>query len=210
MVGTRCDGLTPRDDGLPVLEFESRRAWEAWLSESHAASPGVWLKIAKKGAATPTVTYEDALLGAIAHGWIDGQKGALDEAFWLQRFTPRKAGSQWSKQNCDRALALIEKGEMHPAGQREVEAARADGRWDRAYEGQATATVPDDLRAALAAEPAAEAFFERLDRLNRYAVLYRIQSLKTPEARARRIAKYVAMLAAGETIYPSRESRQRS
>jgi uncharacterized protein YdeI (YjbR/CyaY-like superfamily) len=158
----------------------------------------------------PTLTYEDALVGAIAHGWIDGQKGALDEAYWLQRFTPRKAGSRWSRQNCDRALALIENGEMRPAGQREVEAARADGRWDRAYEGQRTAAVPDDLAAALATSPEAEAFFAGLDRLNRYAVLYRIQSLKTPEARARRIERYVTMLAAHETIHPASGRRPRT
>jgi uncharacterized protein YdeI (YjbR/CyaY-like superfamily) len=196
--------VSPTNDGLPILTFPSRAAWEAWLFDNHAASRGTWLKFAKRGAPTATVTYEEALLGAIAHGWIDGQKGALDEAYWLQRFTPRKAASRWSKQNCDRALALIESGEMRPAGLREVEAARADGRWDRAYDGQRTAAVPDDLGAALAANPAAAAFFATLDRVNRYAVLYRIQTLKTPEARARRIAKYVAMLAAGETIHPRR------
>ena len=195
-------GMSPGADGLSVLAFASRSAWEQWLQDQHAASPGVWLKLAKKGADVQTLSYEEALLGALAHGWIDGQKGALDEMYWAQRFTPRKPGSRWSKQNCDRALALIASEGMAPAGLRQVEAARADGRWDRAYDGQRTATVPDDLRAALAAEPAAEAFFATLNSVNRYAVLYRINTVPTPAARERRIQKYVAMLAAGQKIYP--------
>jgi uncharacterized protein YdeI (YjbR/CyaY-like superfamily) len=199
--------VKPDTDGLPILALSSRPAWEAWLSEQHATAAGAWLKLAKKGAPTPTLRYKEALLGAIAHGWIDGQKGGLDDAYWLQRFTPRKPGSRWSKQNCDRALALIERGEMRPAGQREVNAARADGRWDRAYHGQRTMGVPDDLRAALAANPRAEAFFSTLDSVNRYAVLYRIQDLKTPEARARRIERNVGMLVAGETLHPSSKRR---
>jgi uncharacterized protein YdeI (YjbR/CyaY-like superfamily) len=205
----RVDSIRAGDDGLPTLTFPTRAAWEAWLAEHGRSSAGLWLKLGKRDAETPTLTHEDALLGAIAHGWIDGQKGALDDGHWLQRFTPRKPGSRWSKRNCDRALALIDAGEMQPAGLREVHAARADGRWAGAYEGQRTATVPDDLRAALAASPRAEAAFASLDRQNRYAVLYRIQSLKTPAARARRIAKYVAMLTAGETLHPRSGSRRR-
>jgi uncharacterized protein YdeI (YjbR/CyaY-like superfamily) len=187
---------------LAVLTFASAVAWQTWLEGAHASSGGVWLRLARKGAADRTVTYPEALEVAICFGWIDGQKRALDDEHWLQRFTPRKPGSRWSKINTEKAEALIAAGRMHPAGLREVEAARADGRWDQAYAGQRTAAVPDDLRAALQAEPAAAAFFETISSVNRYAILYRIGTVKRPETRARKIAQYVQMLAEHRTLHP--------
>ena len=187
---------------LPVLSFPSREAWEAWLDEQHASSTGLWLKIAKKGSEIDTVSYQEALEVALCYGWIDGQKGQFDESYWLQRFTPRKPRSKWSKVNRDKATELIETGKMKPAGLREVEGARADGRWDAAYDGQGSAAVPDDLRQALDGNEKARAFFETLDRTNRYAILYRIQDARKPETRARRIEQYVAMLSEQKKIYP--------
>jgi uncharacterized protein YdeI (YjbR/CyaY-like superfamily) len=186
---------------LPVLAFASAADWQEWLAEHGGTSAGVWLKTAKRGAAEPTVSYPDALEVALCFGWIDGQKGPLDDQYWLQRFTPRKPGSRWSKINTQKAEALIEAGRMQVAGLREVELARSDGRWDRAYQNQGSATVPDDLRAALDASPEASEFFETISRINRYAILYRIQSVKRPETRARKIAQYVQMLAEHKTIH---------
>jgi uncharacterized protein YdeI (YjbR/CyaY-like superfamily) len=192
------------DSDLPVVGFADPGAWESWLAEQHALSPGVWLKIAKKGSGAPGVSYPEALEVALCYGWIDGQKGTLDEEYWLQRFTPRRPGGRWSKINTDKAAGLIEAGRMQPAGMREVELAREDGRWDAAYAGQRTAGVPEDLERALAGSDAAREFFATLSGVNRYAILHRIGDAKRPETRARRIAKYVAMLAAHETIYPQR------
>jgi uncharacterized protein YdeI (YjbR/CyaY-like superfamily) len=191
----------PQGD-LPVLGFDGPGAWESWLAQQHATSPGVWLKIAKKGSGSTGVSYPEALEVALCYGWIDGQKGALDDEYWLQRFTPRKPGSRWSKINTGKAAELIEAGRMQPAGMREVELARQDGRWDAAYAGQRSMTVPEDLERELAGNEAARAFFATLSSVNRYAILYRIADAKRPETRARRIAKYVAMLAAHETIHP--------
>jgi uncharacterized protein YdeI (YjbR/CyaY-like superfamily) len=188
-------------DDLPVLELADRDAWAAWLAAEHDSAPGVWLKIAKAGGGAETVSYPEALDVALCHGWIDGQKRPLDERFWLQRFTPRKARSRWSKRNRARAEQLIASGEMAPAGLREVERARADGRWEAAYDSHATATVPPDLQAALDEHPAASEFFAGLDSANRYAILYRIQEARRPETRARRIATFVAMLAEGRRIH---------
>jgi uncharacterized protein YdeI (YjbR/CyaY-like superfamily) len=192
----------PATDDLPVLPFASAGDFEAWLADNHASSGGLWLKIAKKGRGIDTVTHPEALEIAICHGWIDGQRRALDDDWFLQRFTPRKARSRWSRINRDKAVALIEEGRMKPAGRREVERAQADGRWDAAYEGQRNATIPDDLQAAFDAEPKAREFFETLDSQNRYAVLYRVGDAKRPETRARRIEKFVAMLARGEKLHP--------
>jgi uncharacterized protein YdeI (YjbR/CyaY-like superfamily) len=189
---------------LPVLGFADAGAWESWLAQQHASSPGVWLKIAKKGSGATGVSYPEALEAALCYGWIDGQKGALDDEYWLQRFTPRKPGSRWSKINTEKAAELIAAGRMRPAGMREVELAREDGRWDAAYAGQRSMAVPEDLERELAGNEAARAFFATLSSVNRYAILYRIADAKRPETRARRIAKYVAMLAAHETIYPER------
>jgi uncharacterized protein YdeI (YjbR/CyaY-like superfamily) len=189
-------------DGLPVIAFASREAWADWLAEHHAGSAGLWLKIARKASGIATVTYAQAVEAALCFGWIDGQKGALDERHWLQRFTPRRTRSRWSAINRETALALIERGEMRPAGLAEVERAQADGRWEAAYAGQATAAVPNDLREALAANDAARAAFATLDATNRYAILYRVQDARRPETRARRIATFVAMLAEGRTLHP--------
>jgi uncharacterized protein YdeI (YjbR/CyaY-like superfamily) len=186
---------------LPVLAFGSAADWREWLAGNGATAAGVWLKTAKKGAPEPTISYAEALEEALCFGWIDGQKGPLDGHYWLQRFTPRKPGSKWSKINTDKAATLIEAGRMQPAGLHEVERARADGRWDRAYASQATSTVPDDLRQALAANPAAAEFFETISRVNRYAILYRIQSVKRAETRVRKIEQYVQMLAEHKTIH---------
>jgi uncharacterized protein YdeI (YjbR/CyaY-like superfamily) len=184
------------------LSFESAPAWENWLAENHEACEGVWLRIAKKDAGVRTVSYAEAIEAALCFGWIDGQKAPLDATHWLQRFTPRRARSKWSRINRDKAEALMAGGRMRAAGLREVERARADGRWDSAYEGQRTITVPPDLTAALADNAEALAFFETLNSANRYAVLYRIGAAKRPQTRAQRIAKFVAMLAAHETVHP--------
>ncbi len=188
--------------GLPIVSFPSREAWAAWLEERHAVSGGVWLAIPKKGGGEAGVSYPEALEVALCYGWIDGQKGKLDDRFWLQRFTPRRPRSVWSRVNRDKALALIEQGEMKPAGLREVEQARADGRWEAAYEPQSSASVPDDLREALAANQAAADFFATLDSTNRYAILHRIHAAKKPETRTRRIETFVAMLVDGKKLYP--------
>lgn len=189
-------------DELPVLAFASAEDWRAWLDEHHDTSPGLWLRIARKGTGVSSVTYSEALDVALCYGWIDGQKKKYDDTTWVQRFTPRGPRSRWSRINRDRAQALIDAGRMCPAGQREVDRARADGRWESAYAGQRTATVPDDLAAALADNPAAAEFFATLDSANRYSVLYRVQDAKRPETRARRIATFVAMLARGEKLHP--------
>jgi uncharacterized protein YdeI (YjbR/CyaY-like superfamily) len=189
-------------DELPILTFSSAAAWEEWLAGRHDTAAGVWLKIAKRGAAEATVSYQEALEAAICFGWIDGQKGRLDDEFWKQRFTPRRPSSRWSKINTDKAVALIECGRMRAAGLREVDQAKADGRWDSAYAGGATMEIPDDLREALSADAVAAEFFETISSVNRYAILYRIGSVKRPETRARKITQYVAMLADHKTIHP--------
>jgi uncharacterized protein YdeI (YjbR/CyaY-like superfamily) len=189
-------------DPLPVMSFESTDAWDAWLAAHHADSPGLWLKIAKKGAAGRTISYSEALDVALCHGWIDGQKGRYDDDYWLQRFTPRKPSSKWSKINTERVAALTASGRMRPAGLREVERAQADGRWEQAYESQSRVTVPEDLARALAANERAREFFATLDSANRYAILYRIGAAKKPETRAKRIDTYVAMLSEHKKIHP--------
>jgi uncharacterized protein YdeI (YjbR/CyaY-like superfamily) len=189
-------------DGLPIAGFADAHAWETWLADQHADSAGVWLKIAKKGSGADTVSYAEALEVAICYGWIDGQKGRLDDDHWLQRFTPRKPGSKWSRINTDKATELIRSGRMRPAGQRQVDLAQADGRWEAAYEGQRAISVPEDLQRELEANAAAGEFFATLSGVNRYAILYRIGNVKRPETRARKIAQYVAMLAEHKTIHP--------
>jgi uncharacterized protein YdeI (YjbR/CyaY-like superfamily) len=184
-----------------ALRFRSARSFETWLRKNHASSEGVWLEIAKAGSAQATVSYAEAVEIALCYGWIDGQTKALDTTHWLQRFTPRRARSLWSKVNRGKAEALVASGRMQPAGQAEIDRAKADGRWDVAYDGARTSAVPADLQAALAAQPVAAAFFSTLDAANRYAVLWRVQTAKGPETRARRIETLVAMLARGETIH---------
>ncbi|EED65634.1 YdeI/OmpD-associated family protein [Comamonas testosteroni] len=184
----------------PTL-FKSAKAFEVWLKKNHAASGGLWLRIAKRGANEPSVTYPEAVEVALCWGWIDGQKKSLDDQHYLQRFTPRRARSVWSKINVEKVQALIEAGRMQPAGQAQIDAAKADGRWERAYDGARTSTVPEDLQAALEAEPAAKALFATINASNRYAILWRIQTAAKAETRARRIEQLVAMLARGETIH---------
>ncbi len=193
--------MTTKQD-LPIIPFASRNAWEAWLEKHHATSDGLWLKIAKKGSGIETVSYAEALEAALCYGWIDGQKASFDDHYWLQRFTPRRARSKWSKVNREKVTKLIESGRMKPAGLREVERAKADGRWEAAYDAQSTATVPEDLQRALEGNEKAREFFAALNKTNRYAILYRIQDAKKPETRARRIAQFVAMLNRHEKLYP--------
>ena len=182
--------------------FQSQAAWEAWLAENHAASDGVWIKIAKKASGIPSVTHAEALEGALCYGWIDGQRNRFDERWFLQRFTPRRARSNWSRINRAKVEQLIREGRMRPAGLREVERARADGRWDAAYDAPSTAAVPDDLQRALDANPAAAGFFATLSRRNRVAILYQVQDARKPETRVRRIERFVAMLDEGRKPYP--------
>lgn len=185
---------------LPILEFEDADAWAVWLESNHEASTGVWVKVAKKGAPRRTVSYAAALDVALAYGWIDGQKGRYDDAFWLQRFTRRGSKSKWSQVNRDKAEALIAAGRMTSAGLAEVERAKADGRWDAAYPAQSKATIPNDFQLALDANPSAKAFFETLTGATRYAFLYRLHNVKGPDARAKRIAGYIERLKAGRTL----------
>ncbi len=188
-------------DGLPILAFPDPAAWEAWVANQPDDAPGLWLKIAKKDSGIPTVTYAEALDVALCHGWIDGQKGRFDDQYFVQRFTPRRPRSRWSKINVDKVAQLIAAGRMRPRGQKQVDAAQADGRWQAAYASSSTITVPEDLEQALLANPQAQAFFATLDRTNRFAILYRVQDAKRPETRARRIETFVAMLARGEKVH---------
>ncbi len=188
-------------DELPVLLFASPAELEAWLERQHTESDGLWLKIAKKGSGEASVTYAEALELALCFGWIDSQKRGFDESFFLQRFTPRRPRGRWSKINREKAETLLSAGAVRPAGMAEIEAAKADGRWENAYAGQRTAEVPDDLRRALEANPAAREFFAGLDSSNRYAVIYRLNDAKKPETRERRLGKFVAMLERGEKIH---------
>jgi uncharacterized protein YdeI (YjbR/CyaY-like superfamily) len=194
--------MQPGEDGLPVLPFASPAEFAGWLSEHHDSAAGLWIKFAKKASGVDTVVYAEALELALCHGWIDGQVAKVDESFYAQRFTPRRARSKWSKINRDNVERLIAEGRMQPAGLAEIERAKADGRWDAAYDAPSAATVPDDLQRALDAEPGAAAFFATLNSRNRFAILYRIQDAKRPETRARRIETLVAMLAEGKKLYP--------
>jgi uncharacterized protein YdeI (YjbR/CyaY-like superfamily) len=184
----------------PTL-FKNAKAFEAWLKKHHATSDGLWLQIAKKGADEPSVTYPEAVEIALCWGWIDGQKKGLDDQHFLQRFTPRRARSIWSKINVDKVAALIEAGRMQPSGHAQIESAKADGRWAQAYDGAKTSAMPEDLLAALDASPEAKAFFATVNASNRYAVLWRVQTAVKPETRAKRIAQLVDMLARGEVIH---------
>lgn len=184
-----------------VLALVLPRAWESWLTKHHATSSGVWLRIVKKNSNMKGPSYEAALDAALCFGWIDGQKDSFDGDYWLQRFTPRKPRSKWSRINVEKAVRLTKEGRMKSAGLTQIKMAKADGRWDAAYEPQSAGSVPDDLRRALDKNRKARAFFEALDGRNRYAILYRIQDAKKPETRARRIETYVAMLSEGRKIH---------
>ena len=191
--------------GLPILLFASAAELEAWLEENHGSPDGIWLKIAKKGSGVESVNYAEALDLALCFGWIDSQKRGFDEKHFLQRFTPRRPRGRWSRINRGKAEELIAAGRMRPSGLAEVEAARADGRWEAAYEGQRTAVVPQDLRRELDSNRAAREFFETLDSANRYAIVYRLNDAKKPETRVRRLRKFVGMLERGEKIHPGRD-----
>jgi uncharacterized protein YdeI (YjbR/CyaY-like superfamily) len=190
------------DDGLPHLTFASAAEWEAWLEANHDSSEGAWLKIAKKGSGVASVTNAEALDIGLCFGWINGRREALNDDYYLQRYTRRRPGGKWSRINVEKVAELTAAGRMRPAGFAEVERAKADGRWDAAYESPRRMGVPDDLEREFAARPAAREFFESLDSRNRYAILYRLADAKRPETRARRLAKFVAMLETGERIYP--------
>lgn len=186
------------------LLLPDAEAWRAWLEEHHTSSDGVWLVLHKSGGRATELTYDAALDEALCFGWIDGQVRRRDDHGYLQRWTPRRPRSQWSSRNVERVARLEREGRMRPAGLAVVAAAKADGRWDRAYGAHTAAEVPEDLAAALAAEPAAQAMFDVLTSTNRFAILYRLQSVKRPETRARNITKFVAMLARHETPYPQK------
>ena len=189
-------------DNLPVVSFEAQQDLEAWLNEHHADMQGMWLKLAKKGTGITSVSYAEAVESALCYGWIDGQSASFDAQYWLQKFTPRRPKSIWSKVNRDKATALLAEGRMQPAGIRQMELAKADGRWDAAYDGQSTMTVPDDLQSELDKNQQAQDFFNTLDSRNRYAILFRIQTAKKPETRSARIQKFIEMLSKNEKIYP--------
>ncbi len=187
---------------LPVELFQDRKAWAAWLDKNHATASGLWLRIAKKGAEYKSVSYDQALQVALCYGWIDGQKKTYDESSWLQKFTPRGPKSIWSKINREKAESLIARGEMKPAGLRAVENAKQDGRWAAAYESQNRATVPADFQAELDRNAKAKEFFATLNSVNRYAILFRIQTAKKPETRAKRIRQFIEMLEKHEKLHP--------
>jgi len=189
-------------DNLPIMAFETQQDWEAWLEEHHTNTKGIWLKLAKKDTGIASVSYAEALEGALCYGWIDGQKASFDDKYWLQKFTPRTARSIWSKVNCEKATALIAEGKMQPAGLQQVELAKSDGRWERAYESQSKITIPPDLQSELDKNQEAKDFFSTLDSANRYAFLFRIQTAKKPETRSARIQKFIEMLSQHQKLHP--------
>jgi uncharacterized protein YdeI (YjbR/CyaY-like superfamily) len=186
---------------LPVLRFASRAAWQKWLAANHERSPGVWIELAKKGSGLPSITFPEALEVALCYGWIDSQSLSVDEKRYRQRFTPRRARSKWSKINCAAVERLHAEGLLAPAGLREMEAAKRDGRWEAAYASPKAIVVPPDLEARLAESPRARRAFEALDGRNRYAILYRLHDAKRADTRRRRLEQFVAMLEAGRTIH---------
>lgn len=188
-------------DGRPILAFASPEAWEDWLEREHATSDGVWVKFAKKGSGVASVLYAEAVDIGLCYGWIDSQALSLDERFYLQKFTPRRARSNWSRVNRDKVALLTKEGRMKPAGLAQVELAKQDGRWEAAYASPANAEVPKDLQKALDAHPKAAEFFATLSKSNRLAILYQLQDAKKPETRTRRLDKFVAMLERGEKLY---------
>jgi uncharacterized protein YdeI (YjbR/CyaY-like superfamily) len=189
-------------NGLSIMSFETQQDWERWLTEHHTDTVGIWLKVAKKETGIPSVNYSEALDSALCYGWIDGQKASFDDQYWLQKFTPRRQKSIWSKVNCDKATALIAEGRMQPAGMRQVELAKADGRWESAYESQSKINVPADFQSELDKNQKAKDFFSTLNSINRYAILFRIHSAKRPATRSTRINKFIEMLSNNQKIYP--------
>lgn len=202
-------GVEPRTTNkvmkeIPTLLFEKPKDWAAWLEESHAASSGIWLRLAKKNSGIESVTYAEALDVALCYGWIDGQKKSYDEATFLQKFTPRGKKSIWSKINREKVEALIKSKRMKAAGLKAVESAKQDGRWEAAYDSQSKATVPEDFQAALDQNEKAKTFFATLKSVNRYAILFRIQTAKKAETRVKRIQQFIEMLEKHETIHPQK------
>jgi uncharacterized protein YdeI (YjbR/CyaY-like superfamily) len=186
---------------LPTLPFESEKKFADWLAKQHNKSGGVWVKISKKRTGIPSVTYHEALDVALCYGWIDGQKKGFDDKYWLQKFTPRGSKSIWSKINTEKAEKLTAKGEMKPAGLKAIELAKQDGRWAAAYESQSVIAIPEDFQSALEENKKAKAFFATLNSANRYSFLFRIQTAKKAETRARRISQFVEMLERGEKFH---------
>lgn len=186
---------------IPIRAFKDAAAWEAWLSRNQTALNGIWMRIAKKASGKKSITYPEALEVALCYGWIDGLKRPESDTHWLQRFTPRRTRSLWSKINREKALALIESGRMKPAGLEEIARAKRNGCWDSAYASPRTATMPPELEQALRGSPRAKAFFETLSRANRYAILWRVQTAKRPETREKRIRTYIGMLEKGESFH---------
>lgn len=182
----------------PIMPFASEADWETWLEEHHTTAPGLWLKLAKKESGHASITYAEALDVALCFGWIDGQKNKFDDEYWLQKFTPRRSKSLWSQINREKVAVLIAAGKMREAGQREVDRAKADGRWDAAYGSASTIDVPEDFQAALTQNPEAQAFFDQLNRTLRYSILFQITTAKKAETRQKRIEKYITMLNAKE------------
>ena len=194
--------MTPITKDSAIRLFKSKPEWTLWLGKNHGKSPGLWLRLGKRDSGICSVSYKEALDVALCHGWIDGQKKPENDKTWLQRFVPRSDKSLWSKINREKATALIASGEMKAAGREAIERARKNGRWEAAYDSPSAATVPQDFQDALDQNAKAKAFFEKLDRANRYAVLWRIQTAKKAETRARKIREFVAMLARGEKLHP--------
>lgn len=194
------DKKSPQD--YPVILFERQQDWATWLDAHHHDVPGVWLQLTKKTSGIPSVSYAEALDVALCYGWIDGQKKSYNETSWLQKFTPRGSRSTWSKVNREKVRVLIERGMMQQAGLQAVERAKQDGRWDAAYDSPKNAVVPNDLQAALDNHPVANAFFSTLNSQNRYAILFRIQTAKKAETRAKRIQQFIDMLARHEKLHP--------
>ena len=203
MAETKRSAVAPktRASDSPTRLFSSKEDWAAWLDRNHGVSTGLWLRIAKKGSNVQSVTYKDALDVALCYGWIDGQKKPESEETWLQRFVPRSPRSLWSKTNREKALALIATGEMKPAGWAAIEKAKQAGRWDTAYDSSSSAAVPGDVQAALDANPKARAFFETLDKRNRYAILWRIQTVRKAETREQKIVHFIGMLERNEKFH---------
>jgi len=190
----------PRE--LPVIYFKSTREWEKWLAQNGAASTGIWMKLFKKGSGQTSITYAEALDSALCYGWIDGLKNKFDEKAWVQKFTPRRPQSGWSKNNTEHAARLIKAGRMKPAGLKEINSAKADGRWEKAYHPQSTAVFPADFLKEVSKNKKAKVFLATLNSVNRYAIIYRLQTAKKPETREKRMTQFVAMLAKGEKLHP--------
>ena len=186
---------------IPVVLFKNQKAWSAWLDKNHTKSSGVWLRLAKKASEIKSVSYSEALEIALCYGWIDGQKERYDESSWLQKFTPRGVRSIWSKINREKAQVLIKSGQMKAAGLAAIENAKQNGRWEGAYDSPGASTVPSDFQAELDKSPAAKAFFATINSANRYAILFRIQTARKAETRARRIQEFISMLERKETLH---------